>query len=185
MTLKGRPYCFHNGFPAVSGRPGDGHWEPVVGHCTNGLVHTQWKSGMSEVGYGSTVTWPVSSRARLTLGIPESKVGMLVRPEHSHWLAQTEREMTQVRLSVFDHADVEKYSSTNRDECSVGDRLRDPCFMCGLSLVEMPLHDTWLCVVVEIAVELRWLWVIDIILFIIITSHLLSAKPKLHPLKAQ
>lgn len=100
MTLKGRPYCFHNGFPAVSGRPGDGHWEPVVGHCTNGLVHTQWKSGMSEVGYGSTVTWPVNSRALLTLGIPESKVGMLVWPEHSHWLAQTEREMTQVRLSV-------------------------------------------------------------------------------------
>lgn len=48
----------------------------------------------------------------------------------------------------------------------------------------MPLHGTWLCEVVEIAVELRWPWVLDIILYII-TSHLLSANPKLHPHKAQ
>ena len=57
----------------------------------------------------------------------------------------------------FDHADVEKYTYTNQDECSVvGDKLRDHCFMCGSSLAEMPLHDTWLCEVVEIAVKLRW-----------------------------
>lgn len=57
--------------------------------------------------------------------------------------------------------------------------------MRGLSLAEMPLLGTWLCEVVEIAVELGWPWVIDIILYIITTSHLLSAKPKLHPHKAQ
>lgn len=57
--------------------------------------------------------------------------------------------------------------------------------MCGSSLAELPLHDAWRCEVVEIAVKLRWSWVIDIILYIITTSHLLSAKPKLYPHRAQ
>lgn len=64
---------------------------------------------------------------------------------------------------------------------SINDKLKDHCFICGLSLVEIPLRDTWLCEVTDIPVNLRWSCVKTSCNTLLTTFHLLAMKPKTPP----
>lgn len=96
------------------------------------------------------MTWPVNNCALLTWEFPKEKLKHSYDKKlqsFAHFIRGKPR-WNRCAFLWFDHADVEKHTSTNEDEHTVN----RGHFICGLSLMEK-LCDTWLCEVIETSVK--------------------------------